>query len=488
MASNWHTDLPLSIRALIVGYRLHFGCGWVEISSKLGCRPDTAQKFYERTYELAGTPDLAELLLHIESKPRPHPEPFLEPGSIDSHETRESTLRHKTWERVHAVNHDRKLEGKEPLKEQVVRNACLQKRHYELDPDRPKPIKRRRRLRKTLLDDDNKRERLDYTNTLENLAGYTVDEGNKARLEGKQLDTNLVIIGVDEYAVGFGGAGNELISAMPGEDTYKDAQNVPPVRFKLMQWGAACSEPCNVKRRQIVWEKESDTLTTDLADQLKEANARAYNKVEEQLKNAEIPHTIEWNHMQRVNRAINEHNSTIPKGVRKGRKQRRTPTKEFKHVEFERDHEKGGLDYVWYAFKVYKDLLIPYYKEVQKAFPNKRVVISEDSATPHVRARKLYAPELEEAGVEFIDWPANSPDLHPVEDLQRHHKLLLEDLRFEVSSATNNVKQHCKDEMERTWIEDPIFDKIAIDVMSVSNYMRLAGLCRLHGGGNNFNA
>jgi hypothetical protein len=126
------------------------------------------------------------------------------------------------------------------------------------------------------------------------MAGYTIEEGDKLRDASKPLpESELVIIGVDEYAVGFGGGGNELISALEGDDTYEDAQNVPPVRFKLMQWGAACSHACDVKRRQIVWEKESDSLTIDLADQLKEANARAYNKVEEQLQNAKIPHTIE---------------------------------------------------------------------------------------------------------------------------------------------------------------------------------------------------
>jgi hypothetical protein len=42
--------------------------------------------------------------------------------------------------------------------------------------------------------------------------------------------------------------------------------------------------------------------------------------------------------------------------------------------------------------------------------------------------------------------------------------------------------------MERIWINEPVFNKIAIDVMSVGNYMRLAGLCRHHDGGNQFKA
>jgi hypothetical protein len=65
---------------------------------------------------------------------------------------------------------------------------------------------------------------------------------------------------------------------------------------------------------------------------------------------------------------------------------------------------------------------------VQSAFLTKRVVITEDSATPHVRARKLLAPELKEASVKFINWAANSPNLHPIKDLQKHHKKLLKDL------------------------------------------------------------
>lgn len=59
------SDLILSIRALIVGYHLRFSCGWIEISQKLRCRPDTAQKFYERTLELAGSPDLHQMLENI---------------------------------------------------------------------------------------------------------------------------------------------------------------------------------------------------------------------------------------------------------------------------------------------------------------------------------------------------------------------------------------------------------------------------------------
>jgi hypothetical protein len=50
--------------------------------------------------------------------------------------------------------------------------------------------------------------------------------------------------------------------------------------------------------------------------------------------------------MQKVNKEIKAYNATVPKGVRKRRRRKRTPCIEFKHVEFKRDYEKGGLDYV----------------------------------------------------------------------------------------------------------------------------------------------
>jgi len=59
---------------------------------------------------------------------------------------------------------------------------------------------------------------------------------------------------------------------MAGEDTYKDAQNVPPTRSKLMQWAAACSEDCDIKRLQVIWEPESSQITMDLLEKLKSQN------------------------------------------------------------------------------------------------------------------------------------------------------------------------------------------------------------------------
>ncbi|KAF1978911.1 hypothetical protein BU23DRAFT_190608 [Bimuria novae-zelandiae CBS 107.79] len=90
------SDLPLPIRALIVEYRLQFRCSWVEISQKLGCHPWAAQKFYERTRDLANTEDLHALLSVLDPIHHHGPQPFIAPGSEASKEVRSQILHHNT--------------------------------------------------------------------------------------------------------------------------------------------------------------------------------------------------------------------------------------------------------------------------------------------------------------------------------------------------------------------------------------------------------
>lgn len=56
----------------------------------------------------------------------------------------------------------------------------------------------------------------------------------QAELKDFQIDIKLALIAVDEYSLGFGGAGNELVSLLASSDSYEAAQPEPAVRFKLM--------------------------------------------------------------------------------------------------------------------------------------------------------------------------------------------------------------------------------------------------------------
>jgi len=80
MISNKSRELPILIRALIVGYRLQMKLSFIEISMKLGIAPTTAQSLYTRVLERSGgVKDLYEMLEHLESKLRLGAPSIIEP-------------------------------------------------------------------------------------------------------------------------------------------------------------------------------------------------------------------------------------------------------------------------------------------------------------------------------------------------------------------------------------------------------------------------
>ena len=65
-----------------------------------------------------------------------------------------------------------------------------------------------------------------------------------------------------------------------------------------------------------------------------------------------------------------------------------TPERLFKHEGLERRGKKGGIDAFLYRNKVLLPLLYPFYEEVQKGHPNKKVWLIEDNAPSHTKAAK----------------------------------------------------------------------------------------------------
>ena len=82
------------------------------------------------------------------------------------------------------------------------------------------------------------------------------------------------------------------------------------------------------------------------------------------------------------------------------------------------------------------------------------MIISEDNAPSHLKARQLLAAEIAEQEIEFIDWLSNSPNLHLIKDVQKHYKTYLEDTRFAVDSAAKQVRDNYKEEIRRIWRDD----------------------------------
>ncbi|KAH8726714.1 hypothetical protein GQ44DRAFT_725899 [Phaeosphaeriaceae sp. PMI808] len=293
-------DVPLPVRAVIIAFRSLLGCRWTQISALLDISEDTARKLYQRTEALAGALDtntqypiletalFYHLLPHIEplNEARAHPSQLrrVEPGSEESISLRNDVLKHRTWNRTIAANHERKRKALAPLDGNTIRRVCL----------------------------------------------------DQAEAQQWQVEEKVIIIGVDEYMLTFGGSGNENISALEGEDIYKFAQNVQEKRFKLMQWGAASATLADptYPYPHSVWEAESPELKKELAHKLEQQVKKLRLAVDRQRENALIPGTIEHAHLARLNAEIDTHNKQLPHRQRIGRRKKMTPARAFVYEEY----------------------------------------------------------------------------------------------------------------------------------------------------------
>jgi hypothetical protein len=57
------------------------------------------------------------------------------------------------------------------------------------------------------------------------------------------------------------------------------------------------------------------------------------------------------------------------------------------------------MNFVFYAYKIYRPLLFPYSQALQQTNPSKQVFIQEDNAGPHIKARLLLKPQIQELGI-----------------------------------------------------------------------------------------
>jgi hypothetical protein len=214
------------------------------------------------------------------------------PESEESHDVCPQVLEHCTWNRTDAVNYERKQAVLTPLDDNAIHCICLDKVYANNNPERPKHIKRCRRLHKTALDKENRTQRIEYTHTIERAIGISIEQATRKEFKVAE-DSDTIFIAVDEYAVGFGSSGNELVSAMASEDMYKFAQSEPALQFKLMQWGAAYSHPTDMQQPQVVRETETSELFTELAEKLRIQLRKLADTVEQQHTNVLIPGTTE---------------------------------------------------------------------------------------------------------------------------------------------------------------------------------------------------
>jgi hypothetical protein len=95
------------------------------------------------------------------------------------------------------------------------------------------------------------------------------------------------------------------------------------------------------------------------------------------------------------------------------------------------------VDWWYYSQVILIPKLWPYYQAICDANRGREVWLIEDNAPPHVKANRLFAEEKERRGIRTIDWPSNSPDLHPIENT--FFELKKEVSALDLSKSRSNV-------------------------------------------------
>nr|AHE80945.1 putative transposase [Tuber indicum] len=88
------------------------------------------------------------------------------------------------------------------------------------------------------------------------------------------------------------------------------------------------------------------------------------------------------------------------------------PTPELKVRKVER---KGGIDWYIYRERILNPLLYPFTQQAIQDFPDRNIKIMEDNAPAHIH--HYHNIPRERLGLRKLVWPANSPDLNPIETI-----------------------------------------------------------------------
>lgn len=172
-----------------------------------------------------------------------------------------------------------------------------------------------------------------------------------------------------------------------------------------MIWAAMCSDP-SVPRPIVIWEPETPAEKEELQKAVIKDNEVELQRAQAQQRKATEEGTEEYNQLKAINDEVLRANQNLRAkypGIRKGIRRLKKPKQVFKHEIFTRGVGKG-LDAVWYANRILKEALYPYYCNIRRANPDKEVYLIEDNVRLHHSARRKLSSLHTELGVK----PPNS--------------------------------------------------------------------------------
>jgi transposase len=135
---------------------------------------------------------------------------------------------------------------------------------------------------------------------------------------------------------------------------------------------------------------------------------------------------------------------------------------------------KGGIDWYIYRERILKPLLFPLALSIKETRPN--VVIMEDNAPSH---KHHYQAEFRRRfDLDKLEWPANSPDLNPIESIWNDMKDSIK-VKLGWDFTARRIRALIEDE----WKNYPV-EKINRHIMSMP---RRIEACIAKEGGNGYN-
>jgi len=135
---------------------------------------------------------------------------------------------------------------------------------------------------------------------------------------------------------------------------------------------------------------------------------------------------------------------------------------------------KGGIDWFIYRERILTPLLYPFVASVQAALPG--VVIMEDNAPAHIH--HYHDQPRQQLGMQKLEWPANSPDLNPIETIWCEMKDRIRE-RLGIRMTAARIRIVVEDE----WLRYPMA-RINQHIMSMQSRIEA---CIADEGGNSFN-